>query len=249
MWPHNFLAAGLVEQLPNFFFLLLGVVERWSGYEVHSGLKVIMQPKLAMSPYFFCFRIQSEGDTGVCYPPNFPSHFFIILWGGTLGAIWLWSLAPLLPSLKVFLQRGFYVDQCSPTLLSIWHNIFRMPCTLNPTPTPIPILAWWLSVFPGRTQGSRSDSGVVWLAVSGKETGHWLSQSPGETGVSQGETRKALSTHSPSLASKQKFPLMSDGNCTASVSCQIAVLHDYPEQKALETLEWLTLQCGPALSS
>lgn len=46
-----------------------------------------------------------------------------------------------------------------------------------------------------------------------KETNHWLSQSPGETGVSaalsQGETRIGPSTQSLSLASKQKFPLMS----------------------------------------
>lgn len=147
--------------IPNFFFTLLGVVERRSGCEVHAGLKVIMQPKMAMNLYFFCFRIQSEGVTGVCHPPKFPPHFFITLW-----AVWLWSLAPILPSLKVFLQRGFHIDQCSPILLTIWHNIFKIPCTPNRTPTPIPILAWWLPVFPGRTQGSRSDSGVVWLAVT-----------------------------------------------------------------------------------
>lgn len=255
MWLHNFTAAGLVEQLPNFVFLLLGVVERRSSYEVHSGLKVIIQPKLAMSPYFFCFRIQSEGDTGVCHPPNFPSHFFITLWGGTLGAIWLWSLAPILPSLKVFLQRGFHVDQYSPILLSVWHNIFRTPCTLNPTPTPIPILAWWLSVFPERTQGSRSDSGVVWLAVSMVRRLVTGSHSTQERQACllhcHRERQEKASAHTASalLLSRSSLWCQSDGNCTASVSCQIAVLHDYPEQKALETLEWLTLQCGPALSS
>lgn len=140
MWPHNFLAAGLVEQLPNFFFLLLGVVERRSGYEVHSGLKVIMQPKLAMSPYFFCFRIQSEGDTGVCYPPNFPSHFFIILWGGTLGAIWLWSLAPLLPLWKFFCRGVFMLTSAPPHCCQ--YDIIYSGCHVHWTLLPLQYPFW-----------------------------------------------------------------------------------------------------------
>lgn len=57
------------------FSFWLGVVGRQSGYEVHAGFKVILQPKLALNPYFFCFRIQSEWVTGMCHPPSFPTLF------------------------------------------------------------------------------------------------------------------------------------------------------------------------------